>query len=236
MRNEIRVNVTKIVGVNLRKGKNTVLGASDTSKKLSRSQQRRRDEIIAASLKIFDRDGFESARMADIAKEADVAKGTLYLYFDSKAALLEGVIESVIMPTLTVVKQTATDHSGSARELLENQIRITARRMASPEMRTILRHMISGGSKHERIVKFYFENVINNGRQLFGSTLKYGVERGEFKATAAEIDPLVIFGANVYAAVWKILFDDLSPIDIDKLVDDQLTFVIPGLLRESSKN
>ena len=211
-----------------------MVGVPNKSKQLSRTQIRRRDEIIAASLKIFERDGFESARMIDIAREAEVAKGTLYLYFDSKAALLEGVIRSVIMPTLTVVRKTAEDHSGSAAELLSDQIRITARRMASPEMRTILRHMISGGSKHKRIVQFYYDNVIKNGRALFESTIKYGVERGEFKKEVADIDSLVIFGANVYAAVWKILFDDISPIDIEKLVDDQLKYVIPGLLRDPS--
>jgi len=63
----------------------------DTDQAMSRSQRRRRDDIVQAALTVFDRDGYEAAKMADIAREAEVAKGTLYLYFDTKAALLEEV-------------------------------------------------------------------------------------------------------------------------------------------------
>ena len=200
--------------------------APAAGKKLSRSQLRRRDDIIQASLKIFERDGFETARMKDIAKEADVAKGTLYLYFDSKAALLEGVIETAIIPTLRVIEETATTHDGTAEERLVNQIRITARRIASPEMKILVRYMMSGASGHERVTKFYYDNVIQNGRKLFKETLLYGVERGEFKEAAANIDPLVLFGANIYMVVWKNLFDKFSSIDIEKLVNDQLVISV----------
>ena len=69
------------------------------SKTLSRSQRRRQDDILKAALLVFDRDGFEAAKMSDIAREAEVAKGTLYLYFESKVALLEGVITKEIIPS-----------------------------------------------------------------------------------------------------------------------------------------
>lgn len=200
------------------------------AKKLSRSQLRRRDDIIQASLKIFDRDGFETARMSDIAKEADVAKGTLYLYFDSKAALLEGVIETAVIPTLKVIEHTADTHDGTAKDRLINQIRITAHRIASPEMKLLVRYMMSGASGHERVTKFYYENVVQNGRRLFKETLLYGVECGEFKEEAANIDPLVLFGGNIYMVVWNNLFDKFSTIDVEKLVNDQMTMVLGGLL------
>jgi len=79
----------------------------DTPKELSRSQRRRRDDIVQAAMKVFERDGYETAKMVDIAKEAEVAKGTLYLYFETKAALLEGVIKSVILPALEQIGEAA---------------------------------------------------------------------------------------------------------------------------------
>lgn len=204
--------------------------AGADTKTLSRSQRRRRDDIVQAALKIFDRDGFEAAKMEDIAREAEVAKGTLYLYFDTKNALLEAVILSAIMPALEEMGQVAAESTGSARDLLSLQTLIAARRMASPEMASLLRHMISGGAQHKDIVRLYYDKVVQVGLEHVGATLKRGVASGEFRPETEHIDPLVLVGAHIYTAVWRILFEDLQDIDIEKLVDDHLKLVLEGLL------
>lgn len=47
----------------------------------------RRDEIITSAMSIIARKGYSHTKMADIAREADMGKGTLYEYFDSKEEL-----------------------------------------------------------------------------------------------------------------------------------------------------
>ncbi len=170
--------------------------------------------------------------MEDIAREAEVAKGTLYLYFDTKNALLEAVILTAIMPTLQKMGQVAEESEGSARELLSQQMLIAAKRMASPEMASLLRHMISAGAQHKDIARLYYDNVVQSGLEHVGKTLQRGVASGEFRQEIQDIDPLVLVGAHVYTAVWRILFDDLQEIDIEKLVDDHLELVFRGLLVE----
>ncbi len=201
---------------------------------LSRSQRRRREDIIQAALTVFDRDGFEAARMADIAKAADVAKGTLYLYFDSKIALLEGVVAAAILPTLQEIGDAAKTHDGGARALFAHQMRIGAQRMASPEMKTLLQLMITGGPKTRRITKFYHDNVIKKGLALFRATLDYGVSTGEFREEVRNMDVLVLVGAPIYTAVWNILFDEMTKIDPDRLVNDFVDIVLNGLMADPS--
>ena len=205
-------------------------------KNYSRSQLRRRKDIIEAALLVFERDGFEAAKMSDIAKKAGVAKGTLYLYFDTKLALLEGVIETAIIPTLQQIGEMAQSHTGSARDLLAQQMKIAAIRMASPEMKTLLRHMISGDSRHRKIIDFYYNNVVQKGLEHFKATLDQGVKSGEFRREVKNLDPLVLVGAPVYTAVWNILFADMNPIDAEKLVKDQMEIVFNGLLKEAEKS
>src|SRR6478752_7103533 len=48
----------------------------------------KRERILAAAERIFARHGFFAAKVADVAKEAGVADGTIYLYFKSKDELL----------------------------------------------------------------------------------------------------------------------------------------------------
>lgn len=201
------------------------------TKSLSRSQRRRREDIVQASLKIFDRDGFENAKMSDIADEAEVAKGTLYLYFDSKLALLEGVIDDAILPTLKRVDAQAKKEAGSASDRLAGQLKIVAKRMASPEMKILLRTMISGGAKHQRIIDYYHKNVLQNGVALIKETLEFGVERGEFSESCLDIDPVILVGANVYTSVWKILFENLSPLENEKVVQDMINVFLNGLVK-----
>ena len=51
----------------------------------------RRNQIMEAALTVFSRLGFERASMDNIAKEAGVSKGALYLYYKSKDAIIATV-------------------------------------------------------------------------------------------------------------------------------------------------
>jgi AcrR family transcriptional regulator len=51
----------------------------------------RRAELLAAATRLFEERGFEEVTVADITEAAGVAKGTFYLYFDSKEALLDAL-------------------------------------------------------------------------------------------------------------------------------------------------
>ncbi len=52
-----------------------------------REKEQRRQAIIAAAEKVFFSKGFEQATMDDVAEQAELSKGTLYLYFKSKVEL-----------------------------------------------------------------------------------------------------------------------------------------------------
>jgi AcrR family transcriptional regulator len=52
-----------------------------------REKERRRQQIIVAAKRVFSQKGFNKATMEDIAKEAELSPGTLYLYFKNKEEL-----------------------------------------------------------------------------------------------------------------------------------------------------
>ncbi|MEZ4400924.1 MAG: TetR/AcrR family transcriptional regulator [Kofleriaceae bacterium] len=54
----------------------------------------KRDRILDAAERVFAERGFFAAKVADIAKEAGVADGTIYLYFKNKDDLLITLFES----------------------------------------------------------------------------------------------------------------------------------------------
>ncbi|SRR5579875_3254320 len=53
----------------------------------------RREQILQAAIKVFARQGFSAAKIADIAKAAQTSHGLLYHYFDNKEEIFAALIE-----------------------------------------------------------------------------------------------------------------------------------------------
>src|SRR5262247_4151427 len=53
----------------------------------------RRDHILDAATRVFAARGFNVATVRDVAREAGVADGTIYNYFENKDALLFGIFD-----------------------------------------------------------------------------------------------------------------------------------------------
>ncbi len=64
---------------------------SRNRKRVRRPPEVRREEILDAAARVLIGKGLSAATMSDVAVEAGVAKGTVYLYFDSKEQLLSGL-------------------------------------------------------------------------------------------------------------------------------------------------
>lgn len=54
-----------------------------------------RDKIVQAARQVFEQDGFDAASVATMVTTAGVSRGTFYLYFDSKEAVLHAVLDGV---------------------------------------------------------------------------------------------------------------------------------------------
>lgn len=61
-----------------------------------REKQKRYHEILSAAEVIFARDGYNTTSMDTIAEEAELSKGTLYLYFKTKEQLFFSILENKI--------------------------------------------------------------------------------------------------------------------------------------------
>jgi len=77
----------------------------------------RRTALLESARRIFGRAGFENATMEAIAKDADVAKGTVYLYYPSKRAIYDAAIEGC-MAELEELTRARVEAAGSLREAI----------------------------------------------------------------------------------------------------------------------
>ena len=57
------------------------------------AESAKRRQIMDGARAIFLAQGFDATSMGEIAREAGVSKGTLYVYFDSKEVLFQAIVE-----------------------------------------------------------------------------------------------------------------------------------------------
>lgn len=77
----------------------------------------RRSDILAAATKVFAQKGFEATRMEEIAKAAEIGKGTLYRYFHSKDTVYEATVRQALSKLAALTEEHVSKESGFAGKL-----------------------------------------------------------------------------------------------------------------------
>jgi TetR/AcrR family fatty acid metabolism transcriptional regulator len=61
----------------------------------------KREAILRAAIRVFARNGYFNSKVADIAREAGVADGTVYLYFKSKEDILHSIFDRTMAEVIS---------------------------------------------------------------------------------------------------------------------------------------
>ncbi|MEN3614288.1 TetR/AcrR family transcriptional regulator [Plantactinospora sp. ZYX-F-223] len=89
----------------------------------------RRQDILTAAVRVFARQGFAATRIEDVAAEAGIAKGSVYLYFGSRDALLEAAFHAHAARAAEILART--DTAGEPLQRLAALIRATVQMLAA---------------------------------------------------------------------------------------------------------
>lgn len=69
----------------------------------------KREAILRAAVKVFARRGYFNSKVADVAKEAGIADGTVYLYFKSKDEILHSIFDRAMEEFIAEGKKELTE-------------------------------------------------------------------------------------------------------------------------------
>ena len=83
-----------------------------------REKERRRQQIMVAAKRVFSDKGFNKATMEDIAQEAELSPGTLYLYFKNKEELYASLSLRILQYLLIRVEHVNDDKEADPQEKL----------------------------------------------------------------------------------------------------------------------
>jgi len=78
--------------------------ARQPSARSAKSRADKRRHILEAAVEVFAQTGFHKSRVSDVAKAANVADGTIYLYFKSKDEILLSIFEEAMAEMIEAVE------------------------------------------------------------------------------------------------------------------------------------
>jgi len=140
---------------------NPSTGASESPR---HRQATRSDAIVAAALEAFAAHGFAATRLEAVARRAGISKGTIYLYFPSKAALFAAVVRATTHPLLVELEALVADQPGDAEETLRRLLRLFYHEVAGNESRRrVIRLMLCEGNRFPALRDFYDREVVAPG-------------------------------------------------------------------------
>ena len=141
----------------------------------------RRAEILAAALKVFCKKGYTEARMDDVAAQAKIAKGTLYLYFSSKADIYSAAIHHAMEQLSALSEERLTGIAGF-REKLEAAIAVRLEFWS--EQKGLYRMLITVGRTPEHRKQTHA--VLKRAANALLAVMEEGVRAGEIPAQPLE--------------------------------------------------
>ena len=202
-----------------------------TEKRGSRAAQKeaRPKEIVEAALSVFACDGFAGARLDDVADKVGISKGTIYLYFDTKEDLFKACVRETLGAHLAGTRDLAAKFEGNTADLLRQIVTGIGNRLAKGDFRTILILLISEGKRFPELTSFYQTEIIGPGLDVLRAVIQRGIDRGEFRKTGLLDFPMLIMSPIVMSVIWTHLFTDMSPLDIDVVLETHLDTLLDGL-------
>jgi AcrR family transcriptional regulator len=175
--------------------------------------------------------GYGNSRLEDIARSAGCTKGTVFLYYESKAELFKAAVRSAMLPTLQAAEQIVEGHRGSARELLVSLLQQRWQAMNHTQLAGLPKLMLSEASQFPELARFYHDEIIERSHSLLRRALDLGVERGEFVPMDTANVARVSIAPILLAAVWKHSFAAVAtnPVHPEAFFESALTVFLRGI-------
>lgn len=194
-----------------------------------RRKDERPGEILKAALEVFAVNGYAGTRLDDVADKAGISKGTIYLYFNSKENLFHEMVRYWILPQLEKMEEIGKKPDITAEAILREQLRIIYRDLVSTEARSIPKLIIGEGARFPELAEFYYQEIITRCHKATRAVVEKGVNTGEFRPSALNWELQAILSPALTAAIWKLVFDRFSPLDLDTYFKTHVDLLLHGL-------
>ncbi|MBC8465672.1 TetR/AcrR family transcriptional regulator [bacterium] len=201
-----------------------------------REREQRQQDIINAGEQVFFSKGYETSTMDDVAEQAELSKGTLYLYFQSKDELHFAIMERGMAILMRVMEKRMGSIKNGRETLRELGLALVEFSNSYPDYFNSLIFFqardVGQQNLNESKVKSFMAN--RNSLTLLNETLIMGMEDGSIRKDIplAELSTTLwaqMMGILVIYSAKKMVFD-LHSVNREQLVNRHLDLIRDALM------
>lgn len=199
------------------------------SRRATDRRENRRAEILRGALDVFGHKGYHQTSVADIIEAGGIARGTFYLYFDSKSAVFLELLELLLAELNASIVGVETE-AGSPP--IQYQLVATVRRILDTVVKNrmlakiVVREAVGLDAEVElRLRAFYaallkyIEDSLHEGRRL-----------GVLRELDEEMAALCVLGTIKQFFEQVVVAGEDAKLDVDRMALAVLDFNLRGLL------
>ncbi|HEY0189495.1 MAG TPA: TetR/AcrR family transcriptional regulator [Kofleriaceae bacterium] len=193
-----------------------------------RAKQERRRQILSAAKAVFAEAGYNGASIHAIIERAQIARGTFYLYFQSKAAVFDSILDQAMADLRARLKRIEVADPGAPPVQVQLRDQVIATLEYVVDDRPLATLLLSAGhtpdvDASERLDLFFAEV-----RSLLQRALETGMEIGLVRRCQSELIAAAMLG--MIRGVIELLVRRTDKAQVDEVVTEMLMVALRGVL------
>jgi AcrR family transcriptional regulator len=193
-----------------------------------RAREARRAAVLGVARRIFADKGYHATSIDDIIESAGIARGTFYLYFESKRAIFDELLDELFTTLASTVRRIETGPGAPppVEQMDATVDRVFDTLLENRQMaRILLREAVGIDDEFdEKLEQFYGRIEI-----LIVKAVQTGQQMGLVRACDATMVARCIVGSAKELVHWAFVKRDPGQIDLRHLGRELIAFTLKGL-------
>ena len=207
--------------------------SSEKTPRWKRRKESRPQELLEAALSLFAHHGYAQTRLDDVAAQAGVSKGTVYLYFASKQDLFEAVVQAQAHPWLSTISEKKLPDHQSTEQALREFLTWGWEQFVASKLYLIARVVLAESNNFPSLAKAYLVEVMGPVHRYLHFVLERGVARGEVSGEVSRERVKAMLAPLSWFSLWRqaLLAHGEPPINEDRYIREAIDMIIHSVAR-----
>lgn len=191
-------------------------------------REERRSQILDATRRVFAEKGYHAGSINDIIEAAGIARGTFYLHFESKRAVLDELLDQFLEKLQGMVRRVdVTSAVPPEEQLLDNVTRVISTFVSNDDLtRILLREVVGFDEEFDQKLKHFYARVLD----LAQRSVRTGMALGLVRPVDAHLVACCVLGGVKEVIIQRLLETEAPAPDPAELARAVLDFTLHGLL------
>jgi AcrR family transcriptional regulator len=196
--------------------------------------EERKSQILDAAISVFARLGFHQARMDDIAQEAGLSKGALYLYYKSKDTIIAAILKYLFTQEMKALHAfVAAEQHGSVRAQLEQLTQQLAEAMNWMSRLMPIAFEFYAIAGRQKDVHLFLQEYFKEYRADLARLIQRGIDQGEFRAVDPQATAITL--TALYEGLALLFFVDPQAVQWNEQLIASTRLLLDGLASHDTR-